>query len=241
MTENPQNEFRAWIISNGISEKSAANYTNAVSGPLSKWALEANISAAPLLSHTEVEIAVGLSDKIRQLDIFVERNKKGKGMYHSALRWYCRFMRDKLNSTVTADINEIYQQSEITERESLVATRLGQGKFRDSLISYWGQCAATGFKVHTLLIASHIKPWRDSENTERTDPFNGLLLIPNLDKAFDRNFISFKANGDIIISKELEEPARLGISNSINIELTQEHQKYMEYHRDTQFQFQNIE
>ena len=86
-----------------------------------------------------------------------------------------------------------------------------------------------------MLIASHIKPWRDSENQERLDKFNGLLLTPNLDKAFDSGFISFDTDGKILISEILEEPKMLGIEDEMKINFQKNHQSYLEYHRDVVF------
>jgi predicted restriction endonuclease len=50
------------------------------------------------------------------------------------------------------------------------------------------------------LRASHCKPWRDSSNEERLDGENGLLLRPNADHLFDRGFIGFEDNGDVLVS-----------------------------------------
>ena len=52
-----------------------------------------------------------------------------------------------------------------------------------------------------LLIASHIKPWRDSNDEERLDACNGLLLAAHVDKAFDRYLLSFREErGDFWVS-----------------------------------------
>ena len=50
------------------------------------------------------------------------------------------------------------------------------------------------------LIAGHIKPWRDSDNEERLCAGNGLLLTPSIDHLFDRGFISFADDGELILS-----------------------------------------
>ena len=47
----------------------------------------------------------------------------------------------------------------------------------------------SGITSTWILIASHIKPWRVSNNNERLDVYNGLLLLPNLDKLFDKGYI----------------------------------------------------
>ena len=74
-----------------------------------------------------------------------------------------------------------FAEVEDTEREAIVKARVGQGDFREALLSRWGGCAITGINRADLIRASHIKPWRYSTNSERLDPFNGLLLLPQYD------------------------------------------------------------
>ncbi|WP_026452391.1 HNH endonuclease [Aequorivita capsosiphonis] len=63
-----------------------------------------------------------------------------------------------------------------TEKEILVKYRLQQGKFRKSLLLYWEGCSITECKNSALLIASHIKPYSESDDYEKYDTNNGLLL-----------------------------------------------------------------
>ena len=72
----------------------------------------------------------------------------------------------------------------------------------------------------------------DSSDTERLDKFNGLLLTPCLDKAFDRGLISFSRRGDILISPVFFDAENLGITNDMNICLKFEHEEYLAYHRE---------
>lgn len=125
-----------------------------------------------------------------------------------------------------------------TVREAIVQSRIGQGVFRDNLKKYWKKCAVTGCKLVVTLKASHIKPWRDSDNKERLDVYNGLLLIPNLDTAFDKGYISFDNEGKIIISASLKEDDKnkLGINSEMKISrLEKNHIKYLDYHRQNIF------
>lgn len=125
-----------------------------------------------------------------------------------------------------------------TEQETLVQSRIGQGKFRNNLINYWKGCAVTGCKIVSLLRASHIKPWRDCNNKELLDTYNGLLLIPNLDSAFDNGFISFNDEGLILISNKLDknEIKKLGINEKMMIKkVEKKHIKYLDYHRKKVF------
>jgi len=141
-------------------------------------------------------------------------------------------------NAATDILDELETLSELpeTERQSVILSRVGQGKFRDQLIAYWKKCAVTDADCVSLLKASHIKPWRDASNEERLDPFNGLLLSPNVDAAFDSGYITFDRNGKIVLSREIEGAAayQLHINGKLRINsklLTGKHHKYLEYHR----------
>jgi putative restriction endonuclease len=125
-----------------------------------------------------------------------------------------------------------------TERDAIVKARVGQGPFRDKLISYWGACAVTGLSVVELLIASHSKPWKRSNNQERLDHYNGLLLSPNLDKAFDKGFISFSADKKILISPQLgkQQIESLGINQNMMLsKFEAQHMPYLKWHNENIF------
>jgi hypothetical protein len=93
---------------------------------------------------------------------------------------------------------------DVTEREAVRKARVGQGRFRQLLLDLWGsRCAVTGVALPSVLMAGHIKPWRCSTNAEHLDPHNGLLVLPQYDKLFDRGFISFADDGGILISPAL--------------------------------------
>jgi 5-methylcytosine-specific restriction protein A len=131
-----------------------------------------------------------------------------------------------------------YKDLSKTERESIIQARIGQGVFRSNLVNYWGKCAVMGCNFTRLLRASHIKPWRDSNNAERLDTYNGLLLIPNLDSAFDQGYISFNDDGKIIISESLSENDRneLGIHPNMSLrKVENDHIKYLRHHRQEIF------
>ena len=84
-------------------------------------------------------------------------------------------------------------------------------------------------------MASHIKPWRLSNNSERLNGFNGLLLTPNLDKVFDSGLITFDAAGHIKVSPRFKDFAKLGITTEMKVELLPEHELFMTFHRANVF------
>lgn len=127
-----------------------------------------------------------------------------------------------------------------TQAERLVVQRVGQDVFRNGLIDYWeGRCPLSGLAVVELLRASHIKPWADCEtDAERLDVFNGLLLAPHLDAAFDRGFMTLDGEGRVVLAESLDAPARaaLGFEGSLQpANLTDAHQAYLGWHRERVF------
>jgi putative restriction endonuclease len=127
-----------------------------------------------------------------------------------------------------------------TEAERLVIQRVGQDLFRSGLLDYWeGRCAVTGLAVPELLRASHIKPWADCDtDSERLDVFNGLLLSPNLDAAFDRGFITVEDDGAVVVSPRLSSEARqtLGLASPLKVlVLAERHRVFLAWHRSKVF------
>jgi putative restriction endonuclease len=127
-----------------------------------------------------------------------------------------------------------------TEAERLVVQRVGQDVFREGLLDFWERrCAVTGLAVPELLRASHIKPWADCEtDAERLDVFNGLLLAPHLDAAFDRGFITVGDDGAVVVSERLDPAARqlLGLTSTLQaVRLYVNHRRYLSWHRERVF------
>ncbi len=231
-------KFDAWMRSTGLSESSVLKYSGAIEGSLTDWASEAGLIEGNILDIASKADFDSLSIKIKQLDVFKERNNTGHSMYSSALNKFSEFLSVAKPPEIEGDIAAIISNPSIstTEKAQLINARIGQGQFRKDLLQYWGKCAVTGFKNTSLLVASHIKPWSQSNNIERLDKFNGLLLTPNLDRAFDQGLITFSNTGSILISPLFEEAKILGITESMSLQLTANHQSYMEYHREHVFQ-----
>jgi len=149
------------------------------------------------------------------------------------------YTREASEEIASAESDGEFKDLTETERDSVVKSRRGQGKFRDALVKLWAECSVTKCKNTSILKASHIKPWKDSDNNERLDVYNGLLLTPNLDALFDGGLISFKDSGEVILSSFLDGDTlnKLGVTGTeILTSLSNERKKYMQYHRDVVFQ-----
>jgi putative restriction endonuclease len=131
-----------------------------------------------------------------------------------------------------------YKTLAVTEQEQIVVSRLGQGNFRRNVIRLWGSCSVTGLQNVSLLRASHIKPWKNSDNNERLSPYNGLLLIPDYDFLFDRGYISFKNDGIVLVSQRLSPFARKVFDVKGDLQLRKvfpENREYLDFHRSEIF------
>jgi hypothetical protein len=124
-----------------------------------------------------------------------------------------------------------------TEKQSLIQARRGQGLFRANVQRIESQCRITKVNRPEHLIASHCKPWRDSNNYERLDGENGLLLTPTMDHLFDKGFISFEGNGRLIISPVADRPSLMklgiGVDHQLNVgSFSDGQRRFLEYHQE---------
>lgn len=126
-----------------------------------------------------------------------------------------------------------------SEKQYLQKVRTTQGKFRESLLKKAPFCKICGMDISDLLVASHIKPWKDSDDKERIDFYNGLLLCPAHNAAFDGGYISFDENGTIVISNLLnkENKELLQLNENVRIQLESRHLFYMDWHIKEVFRY----
>lgn len=98
---------------------------------------------------------------------------------------------------------EVDPDLQVTQRIQLAKARVGQGLFRKRVILFDQQCRVTGVTDKRLLIASHIKAWKESSNAERIDGHNGILLSPHVDALFDDHLIAFEDDGQMLVHVSL--------------------------------------
>lgn len=138
------------------------------------------------------------------------------------------------------ELNNNIQITE-TEKSALVMSRRGQGLFRQRVGLIEQACRVTKVTQKEYLRASHSKPWRDSNNEERLNGENGLMLTPDVDFLFDRGFISFENNGNIIVSPvaKIDILDKMGLGKHVlggNVGSFAEGQKkFLEFHREKVF------
>lgn len=223
-----EKEFRQYMELHGPkSLKSRSNY----------------ISWLNFLSNNEILINSNLLSNENILSRLIktesDRNQYIKSTdysnFGSALNKYRKFINSESDLTLF-DLKSIDElNSPETEKQELRKARIGQGKFRKDLIDLWRCCSVSKFEIIEFLIASHIIPWNKSNNKDRLNKYNGLLLLPNYDKLFDKGYISFDDNGRIILSSkfDLESYKVMGISEDDKLDKVYEENKpYLKYHRE---------
>lgn len=133
------------------------------------------------------------------------------------------------------------------ERLSVIRQRVNQSFFRNAVLSSYNNCCCiTGLSTRQLLVASHIKPWSESDDSEKTNPTNGLCLNGLHDKAFDRGFITVDERYVIHISDDITDVIDGGAVDRyfkyydgekiILPDRFLPNEKYLQYHNDVIFE-----
>ena len=135
----------------------------------------------------------------------------------------------------------IQQRTDIgpAQKSDLLKARHGQGVFRTNLELSEHSCRITGALDRRHLWATHIKPWSECDDAEKLDGSNGLLMSPHIAHLFERGYISFLDDGDLLVSQELN-PVVLDnwhIRLPLNVgEFRPEQCYFLGYHRREVFQ-----
>ena len=239
MTEQ---DFSEWMHENtSLSDSSVGHYLQGLR-TTSKDMLSLGVISKPLLEMNQIEYEIAVME-IMMNPQFIEKNTVGKRMYSNSLKHYQTCLKESSDNYLTektaVDLINSSNLS-VTEKESIIKSRIGQGLFKKRLMEkYNGTCLITGISNQKILIASHIKPWSVSDNTERLDSENGLLMTPTYDKLFDLGLMSFEDNGDILLSKMLDTDTLgklyLAKNQKYDLKISMRMKRNLEYHREMVF------
>lgn len=233
-----EHNFLQYMLSNGgIAKKTSHDYISRMRFLSHYYILDTNVTE---------EYVEHIMNEERKVYAQRDRYNTAKALVdlQAGLRKFLAFIKsgyiNRMNDTIISEIRKIEDDKQIiqTEKEQIIQSRIGQGIFRDKLIEYWNGCSISGCSLLPVLVASHIKPWYVSNNEQRMDPFNGLLLQPNVDKLFDKGYITFDLKGNIQCSGFLDNNDRklLGINKSMQLrKLEDMHKKYLVYHQENCF------
>lgn len=235
--------FNEWLHKNtNLSDSSIYKYSRALL-TVSKEMRAKEVIAKPIEEMEKVELDLAISLILFNPD-FLAKDKRGNKMYSNSLkqfRYYIESYCETSDNVEKSIVEQVENNKEIleTERKAIISARIGQGQFRQKLIEKYHRCIITKVDNKKLLIASHIKPWAVSDNSNRVSVDNGLLLTPTYDKLFDSGLITFDKNGKIYLSnfigKENEKRLNLERNSYYNLKLNNNVTQNLEYHRDVVF------
>lgn len=233
-----QADFYHYMVKfGGIAKKTSGDYVTRMKFLAHDYSLDET------LTKEKIDEILRQEDFKRQ-ERSVYTSKKSLSDFRAGLNKFLAFINSdyhkRIADSIITEIKAVENDNTIkmTEKDSIVKSRIGQGIFRKGLIEYWHGCAISQCPLTWMLIASHIKPWRDADNQERLDPYNGLLLLTNYDKLFDLGYISFNSKGKIMYSRLLDKFDRetIGLTNNLHlVKLEEQHLKYLKYHNDNCF------
>lgn len=132
-----------------------------------------------------------------------------------------------------------YEQDQFIERKTKTRNQNIQKAFKDGLLSNNAhKCPVCGFEYEDLLIASHIKPYKNCEDVyDAINECNGFLMCPNHDKLFEGAklmTIDYKT-GEIKLSKKAKESKDFGYLEGKKIDkclIECERKHYLKWHND---------
>lgn len=125
-----------------------------------------------------------------------------------------------------------------TEAKAKRKLRKGLEKYKEVVTPLWNdQCALCGIDLPVMLHASYSKPWKDSTDEERLDPYNGLLLCHNHDALYKKGYITFDGTGKIHISESIQQTdyEKYGIHPNMKVKRKKENKKYFRWHKKNIF------
>ncbi|WGE89431.1 HNH endonuclease [Actinobacillus arthritidis] len=124
---------------------------------------------------------------------------------------------------------------ESTRKRDPYLHRLYKNQLQEESEEYYGDKKCMLEKLaYPVLIASHIKPFIQSDDNEAYDPNNGLLLSRTLDSLFDLKYISFDDNGNMLKSDRLSDDVWQHWQNVKldSVLLNDKRKQYLAFHRE---------
>lgn len=177
---------------------------------------------------------------ITYISILKLRNLKDSSDIIFYFRPFLDYYYDKRSivNRIEKSVEKIEEQTKISQnkKEDLISSRNGQGKYRNAILDEFpAGCLITKITDERILIASHIKPWVDSNNEEKMSKYNGLLLTPTYDRLFDQGFITFDNDGVLSISPYISNLTwrKLNLRNKQKFDLFPNPQRklFLDYHK----------
>ena len=187
----------------------------------------------PFITEVELEKYVREAKDIG----FIERKYNQIGYLYNLLGKLDDLVFVKDDLYFKEDAEQIFGEDlkSITKRRDPYLHRLYKNQLQEECEEIYGNpmCVLEHLS-YPVLVASHIKPFIDSNENEAYDPNNGLLLSRTIDSLFDLKYISFTDEGTMIFSNRISNDVKEFWKNyklDENI-LNEKRKEYLAYHRN---------
>jgi predicted restriction endonuclease len=247
MAQNEKQNFIDWL--KFTLPASAGKYSGAID-TITKELKKYNLIARDIYSISNSDEIDEIINKYLSVHELRQKNITGNNMYSAALKKYKEFLKlenqkydlyvskndiDKEIKSIEDNLEKIKEK----ERLSIIKSRIGQSNFKRGLVKKYEKCLLCDIDMPELLIASHIKPWSKSNDNEKLDLNNGLLICCLHDKLFDLGLISFNDSGKIEISnkidKSLYSSLKIEENQGINVNVNVQTIEYLTWHNKNIF------
>lgn len=149
-------------------------------------------------------VGLGHTSKIDEL-VWNEFFDNPEGLAYESEKIIADLRHQTIEESTAIDLSDLPEGG---ERTTITRQRINQQFFRDVVLcSYEYQCCITGISHHKLLEACHISSWRDDVKN-RTNPKNGLCMVPTFHRAFDKYLMAITPDYEIVISEQMIEQTR---------------------------------
>lgn len=125
-----------------------------------------------------------------------------------------------------------------TVLEAKTKLEKSEQQFRKLLMPKWNQqCQICSIQMDALLAASYAKPWKDSGDTERVDPYNGIVLCRNHDALYRNGYFAINPSGNVQISRKIaeEDYPLYGLAKKMKVLVYPENELYFRWHKRNVF------
>ncbi len=168
---------------------------------------------------------------------FIERKYNQIGYLYNLLRKLDDLVFVNEDLYFKEDAEQIFGEDlkTITKKRDPYLHRLYKNQLKDECEEIYGNLMCVLEQLsYPVLIASHIKPFIDSDENEAYDPNNGLLLSRTIDSLFDLKYISFNDDGTMLFSKRISNDVKefwknYKLEDSV---LNEQRKHYLAYHRN---------
>ena len=173
--------------------------------------------------------------ELSYLSILKLRSSEGNIIFHARLFTDYSPLGNRHHPGINPKINLNHNKN------STLIARAGQADFRKRVLNSCPFCPITNIADDRILESAHLKPYKDSNEDEIYNTFNGLPMTPTMHHLYDLGFIGFNRNSNLLISDWISKVTvmKLRLKKEISVPIPDFNKRYeyIEFHEKNIFKF----